>query len=452
MVNHYFFNPKANLWIEPTDATARGVIEAATRVIIKNRTNELQTTEFQIFKVSNDLEARMGNNISSSETKLKNKLNNGSIQDLVATFDDAIFQYISETAQISETAIANLVNLAGYIGTPTSEMYNADRAFFSVVENGMHTIRQKSEDIESDIVKFYKDRFGHTKINVIIATCFSFAIIVIAAGLLAYIVSGVTVRNEQVLTLFARINPQDIRRLCEKCENFLKTRLSERMTDNEYTDAEDPKDSKENDDEKEGNEELQPLDGEEQMGDYDMQTEKPGLVNGSQGHSQKGNNTSPSGEEKSSSGAKLRGKNSQSDLVAGTQMTGGSLNNSEGLLLESSVKRGGKYQSDLITPMATPSIPTDTFQKKLGHARVSNLSGQPSNFSQVPQPTGQSSRQQAAMNMKKSMHQVALEKKEEEEENDLNDVRVSKLLNSKDSDRYKVISNFICISVFILMP
>ena len=93
-----------------------------------------------------------------------------------------------------------------------------------------------------------------------------------------------------------------------------------------------------------------------------------------------------------------------------------------------------------------------TFQKKQGHARVSNLSGQPSNFSQVPQPTGQSSRQQAAMNMKKSMHQVALEKKEEEEENDLNDVRVSKLLNSKDSDRYKVISNFICISVFILMP
>jgi ribosomal protein L12E/L44/L45/RPP1/RPP2 len=400
------------------------------------------------------LEARMGNNISSSETKLKNKLNNGSIQDLVATFDDAIFQYISETAQIAETAIGNLVNLAGYTaGPPTSEMYNADRAFFSVVQNGMHTIRQKSEEIEADIVKFYKDRFGQTKINVIIATCFSFAIIVIAAGLLAYIVSGVTVRNEQVLTLFARINPQDIRRLCEKCENFLKTRLSERMTDNEYTDAEDPKDSENNDNENEGNnEELQLLDGEEQEGDYDMQTEKPGLVDGSQKQSQKGINTSSNEDERGGTAVKPRGKNSHSDLIGGTNMTGGSLNNSEGLVLESSKKGGGKYQSEFITPMTTPGPPTDSTGKTRGHARQNGLTGRASKFSQVPQPSRQSTKQQSGMSTKKSMHQQALEKKEEEEENDLNDVRVSKLLNSKDSDRYKVIKNFIFISVFILMP
>lgn len=35
-------------------------------------------------------------------------------------------------------------------------------------------------------------------------------------------------RNEQVLTLFARINPSDIKKLAEKCERFLSTRLSER--------------------------------------------------------------------------------------------------------------------------------------------------------------------------------------------------------------------------------
>lgn len=453
MVNNLFFNPKANLWIEPTDATARGVIEMATRVIIKNRTNELQTTEFQIFKVSNDLEARMSNKISSSETKLKNKLNNGSIQDLNATFDDAIFQYISETAQIAETAIGNLVNLVGYTGTPTSEMYNADRAFYSVVQNGMNTIRQKSEDIEADIVKFYKDRFLQTKINVIIATCISFAIIVIAAGLLGYIVSGVTVRNEQVLTLFARINPQDIRRLCEKCENFLKTRLSERMTENEYTDAEDPKDSEKNDDEKEGNnEELHLLDGEEQEGDYDMQTEKPGLVDGSQKQSQKGITTSSNEDERGGTAVKPRGKNSHSDLVGGTNMTGGSMNNSDGLMLDTSKKGGGKYKSELITPMTILGPNTDSTGKTQGHARQNGTTRRALNFSQVPQPSRLSTRQQAAMNMKKSMHQQALEKKEEEEENQLNDVRVSKLLNSKESDRYKVITNFISISVFILMP
>jgi len=57
------------------------------------------------------------------------------------------------------------------------------------------------------------------------------------------------------------------------------------------------------------------------------------------------------------------------------------------------------------------------------------------------------------MDMKKSMHQQALEQKKEEEENeDANDQRVMKLLNSKDSGRNKVITNFICISIFILLP
>ena len=74
---------------------------------------------------------------------------------MTTTFDDAIFQYISESAQISETAIANLVNLAGYVGTPTAEMYNADRAFYSIVQNGMNEIRAMTESIEAEIVSFY---------------------------------------------------------------------------------------------------------------------------------------------------------------------------------------------------------------------------------------------------------------------------------------------------------
>jgi adenylosuccinate synthase len=128
------------------------------------------------------------------------------------------------------------------------------------------------------------------------------------------------------------------------------------------------------------------------------------------------------------------------------------MNNSDGLMLDTSKKGGGKYKSELITPMTILGPNTDSTGKTQGHARQNGTTRRALNFSQVPQPSRLSTRQQAAMNMKKSMHQQALEKKEEEEENQLNDVRVSKLLNSKESDRYKVITNFISISVFILMP
>jgi hypothetical protein len=376
---------------------------------------------------------------------------------LTTTFDDAIFQYISESAQISETTIANLVNLVGYVGTPTPEMYNADRAFYSIVQNGMNEIRAKSESIESTIVSFYQNEFWWTKINVIIATVVGLTLVIVAATLLGIIVSKVMVRNELVLTLFARINTSDIKRLCEKCEHFLKTRLSERVTD--YTEAEDVKDSKENlgedDKDKSGDqkdEELQPLDGEND-GDYDMQTEKPGLVGGgqignnSQQESQKGINTSNNGSQlMDSPGNKKKGAKFQSEVVGATNFSG-SMNNSDGPMLLESTKKNGKYQSDFMGTKGSGVGSGDSQgQKKLSGFKDEK------NMNSVPKPSRQT-KAQMTMDTKKSMHQQALEQKKEDEENeDVYEQRVNKLVNSKTSGRNKVIGNFVCISILILLP
>ena len=229
------------------------------------------------------------------------------------------------------------------------------------------------------------------------------------------------------------------------------------MTD--YTEAEDVKDSKENlgedDKDKSGDqkdEELQPLDGEND-GDYDMQTEKPGLVGGSemdknsQRESQKGINTSNNGSQLMDSPAnKKKGAKFQSDVIGGTNFTG-SMNNSDGPMLLESSKKNGKYQSDFT---GTKGSGNGTGESQ-GQKKTSGFKDEKS-MNNVPKPSRQT-KAQMAIEMKKSMHQQALEQKKEEEENeDANDQRVMKLLNSKDSGRNKVIGNFVCISILILLP
>lgn len=275
-------NLVANTWIEPTNSTARSHVEATTRNIIKNRTNELQTTEFNIFKISKGLETRINRSISSSKVLVKNKLNNGAIQSFENTYDDAVFQYISEASQIAETKIEYLVDI-NTISTPSTEITNADRAFYSVIENGLHVIRSNSEAIENDIVEFFRDEFDKAKLNFIITKCTGFALIIIEIILLIYIVIKVINRNEQVLTLFARINQADIKKIIEKNELYLNVRLSERVYVDEISNAESEmnensateKDSKDNNQEDE--EKHLESENDDEIEESEMQTEKPNV-------------------------------------------------------------------------------------------------------------------------------------------------------------------------------
>lgn len=165
------------------------------------------------------MEARSGLN-NTAVYDISSLLQGSTTQVTPTSFNDAMFQLITSASSVRNSSLASFAG--------STEVESTVKNFYFVMTNGLGNLRTGAENDSLNYYNFYYDDLNTFNIDFAVMMACGIACLLFFEFLLIPIVFSVQRTNNKVLSLFGYIPISDINELANKCERFMANNLEER--------------------------------------------------------------------------------------------------------------------------------------------------------------------------------------------------------------------------------
>jgi hypothetical protein len=237
--------------------------------------------QFRVVESLQKFTSNLGVDISVKEINIQSLTDMNTLESIVSPYESALFQYTSETFQVSNATKDN-IRLSQAPGALVDTTRNIRKAFAGIFNNGIKTLRSASYVVAKEVQNTYSSQIQtFFLLRIMLVSLIVIFLILVTMIYLIPKIFQIMRTTKLVLVLFGKIKREDIVKLADKCQKF-QEELEIEISRNDGSRA--PNDEKVEDDKNENNKNpedkpvtgtIVPKGGAVEEEPFDNKTEKP---------------------------------------------------------------------------------------------------------------------------------------------------------------------------------